>query len=75
MKTKRPPANALTADEFEFIFEHGYMIHCKWISPMERYQFSVDKMGHSGKDTPSLAYRKSLRAAYNFIRQREAKTP
>lgn len=64
-RRKRPPYN-LTLDEIEFIFKHGYTIREKWISLVERWEFSIYRMG--GENL--LAIRKSPRAAYNFIVRR-----
>jgi hypothetical protein len=59
-------ASLLTVDELDKVFSLGYTIHVKWISPVEGYEYRVSKIG----DTPDehiLAYRKSARAAFNFI--------
>lgn len=60
---KRESTILTTQEELDFIFEHGFTIRSQWISPMERVEFRVSRLGVE----KVLAYRKSERAAYNFI--------
>ncbi len=53
----------LSKQELDFIKESGYTIRVKWISPAEGFEYRISLMG----DEEVLAYRKSARAAFNFI--------
>jgi len=62
---KRPSLH-LNVEELDTIFSLGYTIHVRWISPVEGYEYRVSKIGAT-PDEPVLAYRKTARAAFNFI--------
>jgi hypothetical protein len=48
--------------EMDWLFDHGYTITSKWISPNEGYEYRLHKLGQE----KVLAYRKSERACYNY---------
>lgn len=56
----------LTADEIDYIFEAGYAIRSRWISPREGYEHGIYLLG---AEFP-IAILKSERACYNFIRRK-----
>jgi hypothetical protein len=53
----------LSVKEIDLIQRLGYTIRSRWIGPVEGYEYKVAKMGSE----IALAYRKSSRAAFNFI--------
>lgn len=53
----------LTDKELTYINSLGYTIRSKYIGPVEGIEYRVAKIG----EEKILVYRKSERAAYNFI--------
>ena len=56
----------LTVAEINQITAWGYCIRTMWISPIEGWEYRPCIMG----DKYPLAYKKTARAAYNFIKRR-----
>lgn len=55
----------LIQEELEWLMEKRIAIHCLWISPKEGYDYHVTQFGSRN----TIAWRKSLRAAYNAARK------
>ena len=55
----------VTVQELDFIMKHGYSIRVSWIGPVEKFEYRVSQIGQK----EILAYRKSSRAAFNFIKK------
>ena len=56
-------SSVLNSDEWARVFALGYTIRHRWIGPVERWEYRVSLLGNG----EVLAFRKSKRAAFNFI--------